>query len=177
MTGGNLHRPKELVRLEKEATDEWTRANRRSNRPASPPTPRRRNWEPTHHAGQGYNFDAQAGEEVERQREQSNLRRMQATKRGPANETAHNQPQRARNPERRPNHREGSRRERAVAREETTALRNVRQRGPSTTDPFPGTSDPEELGGTGLCPAWYQSDEGRGATTTPLCREPPSSTT
>jgi hypothetical protein len=44
--------------------------------------------------------------------------------------------------------------------EETTALRNVRQRGPSTTDPFPGTSDPEELGGTGLHPTWYSRDEG-----------------
>jgi hypothetical protein len=153
-TGGNLHRSKQLVRLEREAAAEWAATNRRNDRPASPFKPHRRNWEPTHHAGQGDKFDVQAAEEAESQREQSNLARMQAVQRRFAHEAVHNEPQWAGNPEQLL-----SRRERAVTREEIPALRNVRQRGSSAPDPFPGTSDPEELRGTGLYPSWYPRDE------------------
>jgi hypothetical protein len=137
VTGGNLHRSKELVRLEKEAADEWARANRRSNRPASPPTPRRKNWEPTHHAGQGYNFDLQAAEEAESRRDQWNLARMHASKlEWSAYPATPHYPQGAGTPGQLPDSREGSRREQAVAREETTASRNVRLQGPATRDAF-----------------------------------------
>jgi hypothetical protein len=96
----------------------------------------------------------QAAKEAERRREQSNLARMQAVQRRFTHEAVRNEPKWAGNPEQLL-----SRRERAVAREEITALRNVRQRGSSAPDPFPGTSDPEELRGTVLYPSWYPRDE------------------
>jgi hypothetical protein len=79
-TGGNLYYSKREEHLEGEAAAEWAVVNRSNNQPTSPSTPPRRNWEPTHHAGQGREgskFDWQAAEQADRRAEEANKPRQE----------------------------------------------------------------------------------------------------